>query len=121
MTAEISLEGLEFFAYHGYYSEERKMGNKYGIDVTVKVDLGNDINDDNLSNTIDYEKVYTIIKHQMEHPTKLLESIAANIANTLLNKFEQVTQVIICVSKFNPPVGGICQKASVRLVKNRNH
>ena len=35
----VSLEGLEFFAYHGYYDEEQKVGNKYSVDVTVRADL----------------------------------------------------------------------------------
>ncbi|RZK29989.1 MAG: dihydroneopterin aldolase, partial [Hymenobacter sp.] len=30
---QIALEGLEFFAFHGYYDEEQKIGNKYGVDI----------------------------------------------------------------------------------------
>lgn len=34
----ISLEGLEFFAYHGFYDEEQKVGNKYSLDITIHTD-----------------------------------------------------------------------------------
>ena len=26
---QIALEGMEFFAYHGHFDEEQKIGNKY--------------------------------------------------------------------------------------------
>jgi dihydroneopterin aldolase len=36
---KITLEGLEFFAFHGYYDEEQKIGNKYGVDITIETFL----------------------------------------------------------------------------------
>ena len=33
---QIALEGMEFFAFHGYYDEEQKIGNKYGIDLYIE-------------------------------------------------------------------------------------
>ena len=54
----ITLEGLEFFAFHGYYDEEQKIGNKYGVDITVETTLEKAQTDDKLSETIDYEELY---------------------------------------------------------------
>ncbi|MDX5443432.1 MAG: dihydroneopterin aldolase, partial [Hymenobacteraceae bacterium] len=36
---QIALEGMEFFAFHGFYDEEQKIGNKYGVDLYIKTDL----------------------------------------------------------------------------------
>ena len=119
MIGEIALEGIEFFAYHGFHSEERKIGNKYQIDLKLQADLGNSYTTDDLSETVDYEQVYKIIKREIEIPTKLLETIAHRILDGLLARYPQVISVEVSVSKFNPPVGGICQRAKVRLTKER--
>jgi 7,8-dihydroneopterin aldolase/epimerase/oxygenase len=120
MIGEISLEGMEFFAYHGFYSEERKIGNKYGIDITITADVGDSPQKDDLTKTVDYEKVYQTIKKEVEIPTKLLETIAHRISNVILKDFEQAISVKVCVSKFNPPVGGICQSAKVSILQTRD-
>ena len=120
MIGEISLEGMEFFAYHGFYSEERKIGNKYGIDIYITANVGDSPQNDDLTKTIDYEKIYKAIKKEVEIPTKLLETIAHRISTTIFNDFEQALSVKVSVSKFNPPVGGICQKAKVSIEKKRD-
>lgn len=119
MIGEISLEGIQFFAYHGFHSEERKIGNKYEIDLNIQADLGTSTTTDDLSQTVDYEQVYKIIKNEIEIPTKLLEKIAHRILDSLLVKFPQIVAIEVSVSKFNPPVGGICQRAKVKLTKSR--
>jgi dihydroneopterin aldolase len=119
MIGEISLEGIEFFAYHGFYTEERKIGNKYQIDLALTADLGNSSTTDDLSETVDYEQVYKIIKREIEIPTKLLETIAHRILEGLMNSYPQIISGEVSVSKFNPPVGGICRIAKVKIKKLR--
>ena len=34
----ISLENLEFYAYHGYYQEENLIGTNFIVDIHVKID-----------------------------------------------------------------------------------
>lgn len=119
MIGEISLEGIEFYAYHGFYPEERKIGNKYEVDVKIKTDIGNSATTDQLSETIDYGQIYNLIKTEIEIPTKLLEKIAHRIIESLLLNYPNVITVEVNVSKFNPPIGGICNRASVKLIKTR--
>jgi len=119
MVAEINLEGLEFFAYHGVYSEERKIGNKYGIDISITANVGDSAATDDLAKTIDYEIVYKIIKEVVEMPTKLLETISKRIIERILIEFPEILAVKVSAAKFNPPVGGICQKAKVTMEKRR--
>jgi dihydroneopterin aldolase len=35
MEGKITLEGMEFFAHHGYYQEEQKIGNKFAVDIMI--------------------------------------------------------------------------------------
>ncbi|MFN0049586.1 MAG: dihydroneopterin aldolase [Cytophagales bacterium] len=119
MLAEINLEGLEFFAYHGFYSEERKIGNKYGVDICITANVGDSAANDDLTKTIDYETMYRIVKEVVAMPTKLLETISLRIIERVFLEFGDVLAVKVSVAKFNPPVGGICQKAKVTMEKLR--
>ena len=117
---KITLEGLEFFAFHGYYDEEQKIGNKYGVDITIETFLEKAGSDDKLSETIDYEELYKIIREEMNKPSRLLENIGGRIMNAVFVNFPLVTFVEIAISKFNPPIGGICKRAIVTLSSARN-
>ncbi len=117
---KITLEGLEFFAFHGYYDEEQKIGNKYGVDITIETSLDKAGTDDKLSETIDYEELYVIIREEMNKPSRLLENIGGRIMNAVFANFPLITFVDISISKFNPPIGGICRRAVVALSSDRN-
>ena len=69
--AFISLEGMEFYAHHGYYEEERKIGSKYSVDVRLELDLGLAAREDKLEGTVDYEKVYELVSKVMSKEAAL--------------------------------------------------
>ncbi|GAA4406848.1 dihydroneopterin aldolase [Nibrella viscosa] len=112
----ITLEGLEFFAYHGFYDEEQKIGNKYSVDITVTTDFSEAARRDRLSATVNYEELYRIAATAMQRPARLLEHIAHTIIEEVRARYPNVESVEVSVSKFNPPVGGVCQRAKVRLI-----
>lgn len=115
----VSLKGLEFFAYHGYYDEEQKVGNKYSVDVTVKADLNPAAVADTLSETVNYESLYNIVKQQMQVRSRLLEHIGYEIIQSIFQHFEKVQWVEVSIAKFNPPIGGVCREARVTLKEER--
>ena len=111
----IRLEGLEFFAHHGFYQEEQKIGNKYTVDIDIALSTENDFSDDDLDDTINYEVVYEIINGIMQSPTKLLETLTSKINHQISEQFEHIDSCTTTVSKHNPPIKGICAKASVTM------
>lgn len=111
----ISLEGMEFFAYHGFYKEERKIGNKYRVDITVEMDFSEAAEKDKLSATLDYEILYKMIHQVMQEPSKLLEHIADRIIEQTYTNFSFIQTVEVSIAKHNPPVGGVCKWAKVTL------
>jgi dihydroneopterin aldolase len=116
---QIILENIEFFAYHGYYDEEQKIGNKYTVDICVEADLSKAAQSDKLADTINYEKLYQVVAEEIAKPTRLLEHIAQRIINSTFQKFGQVDSIKVCIAKHNPPVGGVCGKAKVILKQSR--
>ncbi len=109
----IKLEGMEFFAYHGYHDAERVTGNKYGVDLEIQSDLSLPSITDDLGDTIDYEAIYKIVKEEMGKPARLLEHLSHRINQSILENFPRIKTVRSMVSKYNPPVGGICHRAVV--------
>ena len=49
----------------------------------------------------------------MAKPSKLLETVGHAIAKQALNTFKEAKTVEVQISKFNPPIGGVCKKATV--------
>ncbi|ARK12709.1 dihydroneopterin aldolase [Fibrivirga algicola] len=111
----IALEGLEFFAYHGFYDEEQKIGNKYAVDITVFADFSEAARRDKLSATVNYEALYEITAAVMKRPARLLEHIAHNLIADIKQRYPAVESVEVSVSKFNPPIGGVCHRARITL------
>lgn len=119
MIGRISLEGLEFHAFHGVYPHERESGNWFEVDISVETRILEGMIDDDLSRTVNYETLFQLVREEMEKPSRLLETVGEQIVERVLNTLPEVRQVEIKISKTNPPIGGKCRKASVWFVKRR--
>ena len=102
----ISIHGAEFFAYHGFYPEEQKLGNKFLVDVEVSFLPLTNLKEDKLSNTIDYEQLYNMIDEQMKHTRKLIETVAQAIVDQIKDNYPVVEKIQISIKKLNPPLKG---------------
>jgi dihydroneopterin aldolase len=111
--SEIVLEGLEFYAHHGVYSEEQSLGNRFQVDLKLEADVKEAGQSDQIGQTIDYVKVYGLISAQMQVKFKLLETIGQRIIQDLRTHFPQIKRVEVTVSKFNPPISGLCKRVAV--------
>ena len=116
---QIALEGMEFFAFHGYYDEEQKIGNKYGVDLYLETDLHGAGASDKLQQTVNYEVLYRVVAEEMLAPARLLEHLAHRVIDRVYSRFPFVASVRVSVYKFNPPLGGICHTAKVTLEEKR--
>ncbi len=113
MKTKVSIEGLQFFAYHGFYDEERKKGNEFVCDVQVEL-KSFDSMDDNINDTVNYEDIYNIVEDEMNKTKKLIETIAFKIIERLKH-LENVTGAIVKISKLNPSLNGAVDKAVVEM------
>ena len=115
--ATIALEGMRFYAFHGYYSEERKTGTHFEVDVYIETSFTRQVYMDDLFSTINYETVYFICKAAMKKPSKLIETVAARIIVGLKKQFHSkgLGEVTVRIRKENPPLGGEVKNAMVEL------
>lgn len=113
----ISLTGMEFFAYHGCNPEEQKKGNKFNVDLEFFTSTDEAEKNDDLTKTVDYQKIYEVVKQEMDIKSKLLENVAHRILTAVFEKYPALGSAKIVVSKLNPPLGGNVGKVSVTLTK----
>lgn len=102
----IGLVGMEFYAYHGFYDEEQKIGNEYIIDVYIKYN-SNTLSEDKIENIINYELIYAIVKEKMAVPMKLIEHLGEQISIDLKKLAGEDKDIKVVIKKKRPPLGGI--------------
>ncbi|MBP9994709.1 MAG: dihydroneopterin aldolase [bacterium] len=113
--ALISIEKMEFYAYHGCFEEERKIGTWFNVDLSLEVDTSKAEKSDNLEDTVNYQSVYQVVKEQMMMPSHLLENVARRILDAIGRQFPAVSYAWVKVKKMNPPLGGVMESVSVEI------
>lgn len=106
---------MEFYGYHGCFAEERKIGTHFLVDISFETDSSLAERTDNVEDTVDYSKVYLLIKEEMQQSSHLLEHIARRIINRVKKEFPNINKINVNVKKLNPPVGGKMDYVSVEL------
>jgi dihydroneopterin aldolase len=81
----IELRGLELFGHHGVTDEEQERGQRFVYD--VELDVGERGRSDRIEEAVDYREVAAAVRevHQRRH--RLLEALAADVADTLVERF----------------------------------
>jgi len=115
MQYEIVLDRMEFRAFHGCYELERKVGNRFTVDLTVTAELGRVAEEDSVEQAVNYLTAYEIVLERMQITQHTIERVAANIIDALYVAFPQIVHVRCTVSKLAPPLGGKVAKVSVVL------
>ena len=61
MSDKFILTGIEIFGYHGDLPEERKLGQKFLVDLELNLDLSIAGKSDELSDTVDYPQILALV------------------------------------------------------------
>ena len=118
----VSVEGMEFFAYHGCFKEEQLTGTKFIVDIFLTVDTNKAESSDNLEDTVNYQEVFRLVKAEMLITSKLLEHVGRRILDSVTTKFPQVESATLKIRKMNPPLGGKMDFVSLTLKQqNETH
>jgi len=111
----IELHNLRFFAHHGMYDEEKKVANEFDVDLDVSFEATQTIG--SINETINYVKLYELVKKHMLQPQRLIETLAMNIPNAIHEQYSQVKRIAITITKKYPPVINFSGNVGVSYVK----
>jgi 7,8-dihydroneopterin aldolase/epimerase/oxygenase len=102
---KIGITNAKFFAFHGYFEQERIFGNHFIINVHVEVP-NQSFQSENLATTVDYGDLYTICKNQMQMTRQLLESVAFSILDDIKTTWPEAIHATVRIDKVGPQLGG---------------
>jgi 7,8-dihydroneopterin aldolase/epimerase/oxygenase len=113
----IELRGLRVRGRHGVYPEERRDGQEFVLDLTVRLDLAPAAASDALADTLDYgalaQRAAAIVGGE---PCDLIETVAGRIADDVLTD-RRVRAVEVVLHKPQAPIP--LQFADVAVVLRR--
>jgi dihydroneopterin aldolase len=121
MINVIRIKNATFYGYHGVSSEEQNVGGKFEADVDIYTNFAEAASEDNLNKTVDYYEVYSFLnKLAVNKKYYLIEALATEIADKLLNKYLSINKVAVRVRKNNPPIGGVADCVEAEVIKERS-
>ena len=104
----IELQSLVLFGHHGYLEEERRLGQRFLVDLWADLD-DNAGSSDDIDETVDYRQLAALVREVFAGPERLLlEALAVATAEGVIERFPQVKLVRVRVRKpdvvLDPPV-----------------
>jgi 7,8-dihydroneopterin aldolase/epimerase/oxygenase len=117
--ALIIIEGMEFHAKHGCFEEEQRIGTLFLVDVRLKYNASKPEKTDEITDALDYQKIYETVKKEMDITSKLLEHLTRRIVDKISDSFSTIEMVQVKVTKQNPSLGKGIKVGSVSVAISR--
>ena len=118
---KILMNNLGFYGYHGFLKEEATLGQKFFIDMELYLDTREAGQTDDMNKSVSYADVYELVKEIVENKRfNLLEALAENIAEEVLNKFDLLKGIMVRVKKPEAPVPGIYDYFGVEIKRAKD-
>jgi len=111
----IELEGMEFYAFHGHFKSERIVGNRFEVNISIETDCEKAAQSDHLSDALNYEGIYKVVKEEMHQRSHLLEHVAGRILTRIHEEYKDLGKVRLKISKARPPMGGHIKAVSITM------
>lgn len=116
------LKRMVFYGYHGVYPEENRLGQKYIVDLDLRLDLSRAAQSDDVDDTVNYAEIHTVVKAIVEGPpVKLIETLSEKIASALLGTYTSIIKATVSVTKPNPPFDITFDGVTVELRRQRDY
>lgn len=120
MTDRITLRNLAVFARHGVFPEEATLGQRFTLDVTLRLSLRSAGETDALRDTVDYGEVVAVVSDVFAVRRKLIEAAAHGVATALIERFPTVAEVEVVVRKPGAPIAAIFDHLEVAIRRSRD-
>ena len=115
----IELHGITLHGFHGVLEEERRVGQRFLVDVELDVIGEQAAGSDQIDDAIDYRLIVAAVREISENRSyHLLEAFAAAVADTLVERFA-VTTVRVRVRKPDVVLDPSVEYAAVRVERRR--
>ena len=118
----VLLEGMVFFGRHGVLAAERELGQRFVVDLELRLDLRRAGVSDDLTETVDYREVHRRVREIVEgEPFDLIEAVAERVAASALESHHNIETVRVKIMK--PDVrleGTLLDGSAVEILRHRS-
>jgi len=122
MRYTIRMRNCAFFARHGVFEEEERLGQRFYVDAELDVESDGGLEADSMGSTVDYGAAFAEIERIIMGKRRfLIEALALDVAKALCNRFPQIVSALITVRKPNAPVPGVLDHVEVTVSWPQDH
>lgn len=112
---------MEFYGYTGFLSEEKENGQVFCVSCELRFDDILGAKTDRLEDTVDYSDVYDIVRDITENSSfNLIEHLAYVIGGTVLEKYSDIREITVTVSKPDAPIDGMFRTMETVITRKRD-
>ncbi len=116
----IIIKGLEIFAYHGVNPEEKRDGQRFVLDLTLRADLSAARRSDDLADTVNYAAVRKTVQRAFtDKKYDLIERAAQVVCEAVLAEHPRVQAVTLLLKKPEAPMNAVFDYAGVEITLTR--
>lgn len=121
MSDRIFVTGLALHAYHGVMAHEAKVGQTFGIDLVLDIDLKAAARSDKVADTVSYDQVVDVASRAFcAERFRLIEAAAGAVADAVLAKFPKVQKIRVTIHKPHAPIAATFSDVGVELTRLRH-
>jgi dihydroneopterin aldolase len=116
----IELASMVVFGHHGYLEEERRLGQRFLVDLWVDVDESATASD-RIDETVDYRHLAKLVRDVFAGRERLLlEALAGAVVDGILSRFPAVHRVRVRVRKPDVVLDPAVEHAAVIVERDRS-
>jgi dihydroneopterin aldolase len=116
----IHLSGVQVFAHHGVFPEEREQGQLFVCDLDVEFDASVAANSDDVADTLNYAELAKVLHDEVaSNPVNLLETVALRVLRRGF-EFPVATHAQVTIHKPNVAMPVVLAGVSVTMSRSRS-
>ncbi|QHI96118.1 2-amino-4-hydroxy-6-hydroxymethyldihydropteridine diphosphokinase [Aristophania vespae] len=117
----VSVRDLCLFAHHGVLEEEKRLGQRFFINIDALVNIDPAIKDDDYHQAVCYAGLCDIASEITRGSSfNLIETLADRIASAILERYSQVVETHIEIRKPSAPLPYTVSEAAIKITKKRH-
>jgi 7,8-dihydroneopterin aldolase/epimerase/oxygenase len=122
MTDRIFLRGMRFFARHGVFEEEARLGQTFEVDLECLLDMRFYSRTDDAAAAVRYDHLFDTVRDVVVSGERvgLIETLGERIAEAVLGRFARLDQVRVVVRKPAAPIDGMFDTLGIEITRGRN-
>jgi 7,8-dihydroneopterin aldolase/epimerase/oxygenase len=120
VSDRVIVKDLEVFARHGVLEEEKRLGQRFALDIVAHLDLRPAGTSDDYAQTVGYEALIALATETLTARSyALIEAAAEAVAQAILARFPAIETVEVELRKPSAPIDAIFASVGVRIERAR--